>query len=60
MKKLKAESEYDQKVSNIQEQIHQKREEFRSIQKEVLEKQASTKDTHEYLVKLLEENATLK
>ena len=46
--------------SNIHEQISKKKEEFRRIQKEVLEKQASTKDSHVYLVKLMEENASLK
>jgi arsenate reductase-like glutaredoxin family protein len=46
-------------VSNILEQLHNKKSEFRKINKELLVKQNMTED-HEHLVKLQEENALMK
>ncbi len=60
LKRLKNETEYDQKRTHLTDQLQKKKEEFRQLQKELLETQKSTQDNHKYLVNTLSQNATLK
>lgn len=60
LKKLKNETEYEQKLSKVHEQVSSKKEEFKKVQKELLKNQKNTQEEHEYLVRLMEENASLK
>jgi len=60
LKKLRNENEYEEKLSKVNEQIFKKKEEFKKVQKELLENQKNTQKDHEYLVRLMEENAILR
>ena len=60
LKRLKNETEYDQKRTHLTDQLLKKKDEFRQLQKELLETQKSTQDNHKYLVNTLSQNATLK
>ena len=60
LQKLKKETEYEDKVSRVLDEIHKKKTEFKKVQKELQTKQKPSQESHENLVKLQEENAQLK
>lgn len=60
LKRLRNETEYDSKKSRMAEEISKKKQEFRQLQKELLQIQKDTTEEHRYLVSLAQENAELK
>lgn len=57
---MKNEMQYEDKVTQVLDQIHGKKEEYKKIQKELDELQKPSKQTHEELVRVQEEHAALK